>query len=340
MSDPPRTPPAPDPPEADPHVAVTAESDRSWVHAGLGEAKALEALAALSGSELSSFLLELADRRSKSRTPADTLRQFERDRFTSVAAVDARKLLRTELRLLDAAAAFEAVELSPLAPFGACVAVAPGSQNRIVTTIRGTEVASDATNILALECARRLRRDPLATIRLATCQRVVRAQPIPRLPGYAQHFKLFALATAGLETKDHGFVVGALLEHIRALLAGLQALVSDGYALPPPRVKVLSTPARAALADQIADALRLEASVERGALEHPYYHGLRFMLDCVAADGSVINLADGGAFDWVGKLTSNRRHTFVASGLGTQRVAEFAPEIAVDARGGSSCPSY
>jgi hypothetical protein len=64
------------------------------------------------------------------------------------------------------------------------------------------------------------------------------------------------------------------------------------------------------------------------------------MLDCVAADGSVINLADGGAFDWVGKLTSNRRHTFVASGLGTQRVAEFAPEIAVDARGGSSCPSY
>lgn len=326
MSDSPRTPPTPEHAEADPRVAATAESARNWVHAGLGEAKALDALAALSGSELSSFLLELMDRRSRSRTPADTLRQFERDRFTSVAAVDARKLLRTELRLLDAAAAFEAVELSPLAPFGACVAVAPGSQNRIVTTTRGTEVASDSTNILALECARRLRRDPARTVRLATCQRVVRAQPIPRLPGYAQHFKLFALATAGLETKDHGFVVAALLEQIRALLAGLRALASDGYALPPRRVKILATPVRAALADQIADALQAEVSVERAVLEHAYYSkGLRFMLDCVADDGSVINLADGGAFDWVGKLTSNRRHTFVASGLGIQRLVDFAP---------------
>lgn len=325
MSDSPRTPHAPEHAEATPHVALTEESKRDWVHAGLGEAKALEALEALSGSELSSFLLELIDRRSRSRTPADILRQFERDRFTAVATVDARKLLRTELRLLDAAAAFEAVELSPLAPFGACVAVAPGSQNRIVTTIRGTEVASDGTNILALECARRLRRDALQTVRLATCQRVVRAQPIPRLPGYAQHFKLFALATAGVETKDHGFVVGALIEHIRALLAGLKALAMDGYALPPPRVKILTTPVRAALADQIAESLQAEVSVERAALEHPYYHGLRFMLDCVADDGSVINLADGGAFDWVGKLTSNRRHTFVASGLGIQRLVDFAP---------------
>lgn len=326
MSDSPGKSSTPEPPEADSRVEMTAESQRSWVHAGLGEAKALEALAALSGSKLSSFLLELSDRRSRSRTPADTLRQFERGRFTSIAAVDARKLLRTELRLLDVAAAFEAVELSPLAPFGACVAVAPGSQNRIVTTTRGTEVASDATNILALECARRLRRDPSRTVRLATCHRVVRAQPIPKLPGYAQHFKLFALATAGLETKDHGFVVGALLEHIRALLAGLQALVSDGYALPPPRVKLLATSARAALADQIAGALQVEVSVDRAVLEHPYYsEGLRFMLDCVAADGAVINLADGGAFDWVGKLTSNRRHTFVASGLGIQRLVDFAP---------------
>src|ERR1041384_4689170 len=110
MSDSPGKPPTPEPLDANPY-AETAESERSWVHAGLGEAKALEALVALSGSELSSFLLELMDRRSRLRTPVDTLRQFERDRFTSLAAVDARKLLRTELRLLDAAAAFEAVEL-------------------------------------------------------------------------------------------------------------------------------------------------------------------------------------------------------------------------------------
>lgn len=327
MSTPPRKPHAPDDTGAHPNDTPATESQRSWVHAGLGEAKALEALEALSGSELSSFLLELADRRSRSRTPADTLRQFGRDAFTAISAVDLRKLLRTELRLLDAAPAFEAVELSPLAPFGACVAVAPTSQNRVVSTLRGTEAASDPTNIMALECARRLRRDPARTVRLATCQRVVRAQPIPKKPGFTQHFKLFALATAGLETKDHGFLVAALLEQIRALLAGLKALSMDGYALPEHRlVRVLATPVRAALGDQIAEALQAEVSVERGVLDHPYYNkGLRFTLDCVADDGSVINIADGGAFDWVGQLTSNRRHTFVTSGLGTQRVVDFSP---------------
>ena len=313
------------PAEADPH-ASSEESGRSWALAGLGETKALDALAALPGSELSSFLLELANRRSGSRTPAEVLRQFERDPFTALSTVDARSLLRVELRLLDAAAAFEAVELSPLAPFGTCVSVAPTSQNRTVSTMRGTEVASDSTNILALECARRLRRDPRQTVRLAACQRVVRAQAIPRQPGYAQHFKLFALATAGLEAQDHGFVVGALLEQIRTLLAGLDALVEDGYALPPRRrIQVLATPARASLADRVAEALGTELSVQRNPLEHPYYDGLRFMLDFVAADGSVVNLADGGAFRWVAKLTSNRRHTFVASGLGIQRIVDFAP---------------
>lgn len=300
-------------------------SERSWVHAGLEEAKALEALEALPGSELSSFLLELANRRARARSPAEVLRQFERDPFTAPSAVNPRALLRTELHLLDAAAAFEALDFSPLAPFAMCASVAPTSQNRIISTMRGTEVVSDPTNVMALECARRLRKDPEQTLRLVTCQRVVRAQPAPKKPGFAQHFKLFALASAGLETKEHGFVVGALLEHIRVLLAGLEALAKDGYTLPGPLVKVLATPARAALADKMAEALRAEVKVERHPLEHPYYDGLRFMLDLVAADGTVVNLADGGAFRWVGQLTSNRRHAFVASGLGTQRVVDFAP---------------
>src|SRR3954468_14693524 len=108
MPNSPRKQRTPEAAEGDGHAA-RAEPARRWVLAGLGEAKVLEALAALSGSELSSLLLELASRRSRSRTPADVLRQFERDPFTALAAGDARTLLRAELRLLDAAAAFEAV---------------------------------------------------------------------------------------------------------------------------------------------------------------------------------------------------------------------------------------
>jgi hypothetical protein len=40
-----------------------------------------------------------------------------------------------------------------------------------------------------------------------------------------------------------------------------------------------------------------------------------------AASGEHLNLGDVGAFDWVARLTSNRRLRFVASGLGLHRAA-------------------
>src|SRR6185436_12731596 len=97
--------------------------------------------------------------------------------------------------LLAAAEAFEAIELSPLAPLGACSVVGPTSQNKIVSALRGTEVLSDPTNVLALECALRLRRNAAEIVRLATCQRCVRAQEVPKKSGYSPHFRIFCLAT-------------------------------------------------------------------------------------------------------------------------------------------------
>ncbi|MDC0674725.1 hypothetical protein [Nannocystis radixulma] len=293
---------------------------RDWTTAGAGGEAALQALADLPGSVLTSFLLGLAERRARAREPADVLRQWESDTFTGLAAVDLRRLLRAELRLLTAASAFEAVELGPLAPLATCGSVGPVSQNNIVTTMRGTEVVSDSTNVLALECARRLRRDPDRPVRLATCQRVVRAQEVPRRPGYAHHFKLFALATAGRETRDHGFLVGAFVEHVRTLLAGFDELTQEGYTFGRRPIRLLATDARAAVADRIAEQLSPVVEVVRGPLDHPYYAGLRFTIEVLAPDGSVVPIADGGAFDWVARLTANRRLVFVASGLGTQLV--------------------
>jgi hypothetical protein len=293
---------------------------REWTTAGAGGEAALHDLAALPGSVLTSFLLALADRRARARGPADVLRQWEADTFTGVAAVDLRRLLRAELRLLDAASAFEAVELGPLAPLATCASVGPTSQNKIVTTMRGTEVVSDSTNVLALECARRLRQDPDRPVRLATCQRVVRAQEIPRKPGYAHHFKLFSLATAGRETREHGFLIGAVIEHVRTLLLGFDELTQEGYTFGRRPVRLLATNARAAVADRIAEQLAPVVDIVREPLEHAYYDGLRFMIEVVAPDGSVVPIADGGAFDWVARLTANRRQVFVASGLGTQLV--------------------
>lgn len=273
----------------------------------------------LGGSELHSLLLEVMRRRARDRTPADVLAQYQRDRFTSPAAIDQRTALAIDSDLLAAAAAFEALELSPVTPLGTSSAMAPTDQHRVLSALRGTEVVSDPTNVFALECAARLRTAP-GPHHFTTSQRVVRAQPVPKKPGFAQHFRLFALASAGIETRDHGFTVDTLALHVRTLLAGLDLLEQHGYAFGARRVDVLATEARAALADRVASTL--PCPVERKRLEHPYYSGgIRYMLWVTAPDGEQVPLGDGGTFDWLSKLLSNRRAVYVASGLGAQLVA-------------------
>jgi hypothetical protein len=61
--------------------------------------------------------------------------------------------------------------------------------------------------------------------------------------------------------------------------------------------------------------------VERGPLDHPYYDGIRFQISTRSVDGDSVPLVDGGAFDWLTKLTSNHRLVMIASGMGAQLVA-------------------
>ena len=145
----------------------------------------------MAATELWSLLLSVLEQRATQRTPALVRQQWESDRFVQPCAMNQRTLNELDSHLLAAAADFEALELSPLAPLAACSAVALTSQNRIVSTARGTEVVSDPTNVLALECAKRLREVPAATIKLATSHRCVRAQAVPKRPGFAAHFRMF-----------------------------------------------------------------------------------------------------------------------------------------------------
>jgi hypothetical protein len=293
---------------------------RRWILDLLGEPTFKQLATGLSGSELSSVLLEVMHHRATARTPADVLAQYQHDPFCRPAAVDLRTSLDVDRHLLAAASDFEAIELSPVAPLATCSSVAPTTQNRILSALRSTESVADPTNVLALECALRLRASP-TPVHLATSQRVIRAQPIPKLPGYASHFRIFVLASGGLETPNHAFTATTVERHIRTMLAALDLLEHDGYAFGARRVDLLATPARAALADRIAASFDTP-TIHRKPLEHLYYSGgLRYMLWVTAPDGTDVPLIDGGTFDWLTKLTSNRRAVYVASGAGAQLIA-------------------
>lgn len=292
---------------------------RAWVVDVLGEQGFEQLAATIAGSELQSLLLEVMRRRAAARTPADVLAQYRRDRFVRPCPIDQRVLVELDSHLLAAAEGFDAIELSPVTPLGTSSTVGPTDQHKVLSALRGTEVVSDPTNVLALECAERLRAAPDAPVHFATCQRVIRAQALPKdKPHFAAHFKIFCLASAGRETKDHGFAVDTLAHHITTMLRALDRLEQHGYRFGERRVDILATAEKSAIGDRIASAV----GGTRKLLEHPYYNGgVRYMLWVTHTSGEQVPLIDGGLFDWVAKLTSNRRAVYATTGMGAQLAA-------------------
>jgi hypothetical protein len=306
--------------------------DNSWATTGVGEAAYAALARGMPASEVWSLLLSAIRERAEQRPARALAEQWERDRFVQLSYIDQRTLVELDCQLLAAAQEFAAVELSPLAPLGTSSSVALTTQNRVVSTVRGTEVVSDPTNVLALESARRLREDPTCVVRLCTSHRCVRAQEVPKVPGFAAHFRMFCMTSAAHERKDQTFVTDALTHHIRTHLQGLDRLEQHGYRFPDRRLRLLASEQRKPLAQRIADAIEgLPVSLEK--LEQPYYDGLRFMISAHSAAGEDIPLIDGGAFDWLHKLASNHKLVFVASAIGSQLAAYAYRTVPGEGRG-------
>jgi hypothetical protein len=172
----------------------------------------LSLLASRKPSELTPVMLELSRRHAARRRPAELLSQFDHDPFVFPSKVDLRSSLAFDHAAMMAADQFEAILLSPLAPLGSCSVVSPTTQDRSVVTTRNNEVVSDPTNVLAIECARRLMRTR-EDVRLTTVHQVVRPQRFPAQYGWSQHFRLFALAEAGCSQAEYEFEVGAIARH-------------------------------------------------------------------------------------------------------------------------------
>jgi hypothetical protein len=257
-----------------------------------------DALAKLAPTDLQSLLLHVYREQAARRDPRALLAQYERDK--SVAPAPSTHAL--EALALEAATGFEPVALAPVSPLGLNGVLGRIDQNNVATTIRGTEVLADPTAALALEAALRRRRRPEETVRLCAVCRVLRLQPFPDVPGFTQHFALFALITAGRAQPSHGFEIDALREHVavyRQLLGPLEH-----------EVRLTDIPERvlAAVPGAIEDPDRTRA---RG-----YYDGALLEIAATDREGQEVGLADGGLTDWTQRLLSNRKERLFTSGFG------------------------
>lgn len=276
----------------------------------------------LSPSEVTPWQLDLARAQAGRRTPAELMRQWERSPFVAASEFDQRELHRLDAIALEAAPQFDALQLSPVAPLGVCSVLAPTSQDRTLSATRGTEVVSDPTNVLAVACAQRLLAKQTENVRLCTVHQTLRAQSVASAPGRAQHFRLFALAQAGRGVADDGFECEAVATHVQIFDRIFDAASGLGCTLLHRKAQVFAGPRHAVLADRVSAALAQALpplEVERADLGSEYYDGLRVLFGARSPHtGDFTPIADTGRFNWVARLTANRKHRFVASGMGIQ----------------------
>ena len=273
-------------------------------------ADALEALEEMPSSELTSLLLEVFARRAQKLTPHDIRRRFESDAFVTPSTVSQRDVANLDAHLLNQMPPhFEAVELSPLAPHGTCSTLGLVHPYNVMATIRGQEVAADATDVMALMCARL--RDTRDEVHLVTSQRLVRAQRV-REKFHTQHFRILSLCSAG---RGDAFAFRALADHIRTLLMLLSTLPKEF------RVDSLRVTLAADAFDEIRALIGSDAVVDRDEerlTKSSYYQRAAFKV-WVGRDGApALPLGDGGFVDWTAKLRSDRQERLVTSALGTE----------------------
>jgi hypothetical protein len=263
----------------------------------LGGSDALDRLARLPGSDLTTLLLALTRRRASALSGPEVLRQYRSDRFVAPSPVPFSVLRAAEDRLLAALPrSFDVVGLAPVVPLGTCSAVAEMDQNNVLSTIRGTEVAADATNSLALEAAVR-RQASADDVRLAAVQRVVRSQLFEGAGRFA-HFTLFAAVSAGRDRGSLAFERRHFAEHV-AFLREACGDVEVRVTVLDPRFEV------------VRGELPADPSRRTG-----YYQGLCYK---VYLHGEEIG--DGGFTDWTQRLTGNRKERLLISGVGVDRLA-------------------
>jgi hypothetical protein len=264
------------------------------------------------------------------------LSDFESNRFVRPSAVSPIWLLQWEqIAFSHLPQEFEAIALSPVCPLGTNSAVASVDQNWAVTTVRNTEVVSDSTNGLALECAVRrrelLRVNPRSSdaVHLAASHRLLRAQHYKN-PGASVHFSSFALCSAGKDQGNLQFELSTLKLHIRFYLTALRAFVGTDVPLQV-SVTDFGSSARVELIDtQILSAVRSEfegvdCRFDNGRTKgRGYYSDLCFHIYATHASGEPMELVDGGSVNWTQKLLSNARERLIISGIGSERLcSEF-----------------
>jgi hypothetical protein len=287
----------------------------------------------LTPTDLQSLLLEVYRQRAHRQPPTAVLSDYERNRFVRPSAVSPVRLTEWErIAFSNLPSGFQPIALSPVCPLGTNSAIASVDQNWALTTIRNTEVVSDSTNVLALECALQ-RRNLLranakskAPVHLATSHRLLRAQRYQAAPNVVTHFSAFALCSAGQDQGNLEFELSALSMHINFYVRSLRAFLGLDIPLRLAVTDFATNDRQSLLSARLFSPVQEEFTAihcsfdEMRTSGRGYYAELCFHIYATTHCGDLIELVDGGVVNWTQKLLSNAKERCAISGIGSERL--------------------
>ena len=285
----------------------------------------------ISFSDLQSLLLEVYRRKVKSLSSSHLLKQYKTNRFVQPSSIDPQQILQFELLAHSILPkSYEVMELSPVSPLGSCSLIAPVDQNNVLTTIRNTEVSSDSTNLLALECAQRreqlLKKDQknLMRIKLCASQRLLRTQAFDDAAS-VPHFKILGLCAAGRDEGSYIFEQETLEEQLFFFIALL--LKAQVINIPITSIRIVLILINKGISEKatiITENLKdryphINTEITKIQKKQSYYSTLRYNIFATNRKGEEYFLCDGGFTDWTQQLLQNRKERYLISGFGTER---------------------
>jgi hypothetical protein len=306
-------------------MAATGRAlERIWAQVLGDPRQALESQ--LPPTDLQTLLMAISRSRAGSRTAGDLMRRWQEDRYVHPSTVDPRAVARVEGRLWESLPeAFAGVELSPVVPLGTCSAVASVDQNRVLSTVRGTEVVSDLTNALAIEAAWRRRDTGAAVVHLAASHRVLRMQRFaPRTPSTSgsSHSSRPGGTPAGVAPKLNCSSTTCASGQV-SFRRSRHAASSESSCRP-------TTPCRCANGcrtpccqpcspyQQVSPCLTASHANRAAATTPPQRSDL-------ATSGSTpVELGDGGLTSWTAQLLADAKERCLISCVSTERLSALA----------------
>lgn len=281
----------------------------------------------LSLSEINSLLMELFSHITDNTEPEDLLRNYSSNHFVKPSAIDPIDYHKLEIDILSEAKeeGVKPVILSPLALLGCCSSIATVNQNKIISALRGTEILSDPTNMLALYLSDGLKNGTIHRtdneIHICTTHRLTRVQA-QYYPGQVPHFGLFCMVSSGKDTGSYNFERKAIKKHMGLYKTFLETKFKGKL--------LLEIQHRAGYKDsngffeRISDYIHEEFKdtqvvVTDKDLMNSYYQGVNIKIFLVQGEQN-LEIGDAGFVDWTQKLLSSKKERMFISAMALDRL--------------------